>query len=89
MAAACGTALSASPHLIDATAPPAHLGLIIAAFLVSATVFTAPGWVKHLTNLEPTTVVWVERAELLSIAACLPLALHLVGIFSLLRGIAL
>nr|WP_314745721.1 type VII secretion integral membrane protein EccD [uncultured Corynebacterium sp.] len=89
MAAACGTALSASPHLIDATAPPAHLGLSIAAFLVSATVFTAPGWVKHLTNLEPTTVVWVERAELLSIAACLPLALHLVGIFSLLRGIAL
>ena len=48
MAAACGTALSARPHL-----------------------------------------VWVERAELLSIAACLPLALHLVGIFSLLRGIAL
>jgi type VII secretion integral membrane protein eccD len=89
MAAACGTALSASPHLIDATAPPAHLGLSIAAFLVSATVFTAPGWAKHLTNLEPTTVVWVERAELLSIAACLPLALHLVGIFSLLRGIAL
>ena len=89
MAAACGTALSASPHLVDATAPPAHLGLSIAAFLVSATVFTAPGWAKHLTNLEPTTVVWVERAELLSIAACLPLALHLVGIFSLLRGIAL
>ena len=89
MAAACGTALSASPHLIDATAPPAHLGLSITAFLVSATVFTAPGWAKHLTNLEPTTVVWVERAELLSIAACLPLALHLVGIFSLLRGIAL
>ena len=89
MSAACGTALSASPHLIDATAPPAHLGLSIAAFLVSATVFTAPGWAKHLTNLEPTTVVWVERAELLSIAACLPLALHLVGIFSLLRGIAL
>ena len=89
MAAACGTALSASPHLIDATTPPAHLGLSIAAFLVSATVFTAPGWAKHLTNLEPTTVVWVERAELLSIAACLPLALHLVGIFSLLRGIAL
>ena len=89
MSAACGTALSASPHLTDATAPPAHLGLSIAAFLVSATVFTAPGWAKHLTNLEPTTVVWVERAELLSIAACLPLALHLVGIFSLLRGIAL
>ena len=89
MAAACGTALSASPHLIDSTAPPAHPGLIIAAFLVSTIVFTAPGWAKHLTDLEPTTVVWVERAELLSIAACLPLALHLVGLFSLLRGIAL
>lgn len=82
LAAAGGTALVA-------TAPGTHVAVIILAFLVVSAAATAPGWAPHLTNLEPTTVVWIERAEVLSIAACLPLALHIVGLFTLLRGLAL
>lgn len=66
-----------------------HPALLIPTILVVAALLTSPAWAHRLTTLEPTTVVWIERAELLCIAACLPLALHLVGLFSLLRGISL
>ena len=38
-------------------------------------------------HLEPTTIVWFERAEALALAACLPLAAHLAGLFDLIRGL--
>lgn len=66
-----------------------HPALLIFTIIIVAVSLTSPAWAQRLTTLEPTTVVWIERAELLCIAACLPLALHLVGMFSLLRGIAL
>ena len=50
---------------------------------------TAPLWARYLGRLEPTTVVWWERAEALALAATLPLAAHCGGLFLAIRGIAL
>ncbi|QDZ42056.1 type VII secretion integral membrane protein EccD [Corynebacterium sp. sy039] len=36
---------------------------------------------------QPTTIVWLERCESLSIAACLPLCAHLAGVFSFIRSL--
>ncbi|MCS4535653.1 hypothetical protein [Corynebacterium sp. HS2168-gen11] len=39
--------------------------------------------------LEPTTVIWWERLELLALTCCVPLSLSLAGVFNALRGLAL
>lgn len=47
----------------------------------------SPLWVRRMPRLEPTTVIWFERAEALAVAASLPLALHIAGLFALIRGL--
>lgn len=42
---------------------------------------------QRLAWIAPTTMVWVERAEALCVAASLPLALQVLGVFSMLRGL--
>lgn len=59
---------------------------VIAALALVAGV-TAPLWAPRIPHLEPTTIVWFERAESLTIAASLPLAAHLLGLFMLIRGL--
>ncbi|WP_051625628.1 type VII secretion integral membrane protein EccD [Corynebacterium halotolerans] len=48
---------------------------------------SSPLWAARVPELEPTAVVWWERAESLAVAATLPLAAHLAGLFSLIRGL--
>ena len=48
---------------------------------------TAPLWAHHIKTLSPTTLNWLERFESLAVAATIPLAAHLLGIFSLIRGL--
>ena len=48
---------------------------------------TAPLWAHHIKNLPPTTLNWLERFESLAVAATIPLAAHILGIFSLIRGL--
>ena len=57
------------------------VGLIVVAML------SVPVWAGKLQQIEPTTIVWFERAEALALAACLPLAAHLAGLFEFIRGL--
>jgi hypothetical protein len=85
------TALAAALSCFLATfyAAKPHWLMILTCIIIATLLITAPGWADKITTFEPTTVVWLERLEALCIAACLPLALHIVGLFGLLRGIAL
>ncbi|MBX8995542.1 type VII secretion integral membrane protein EccD [Corynebacterium testudinoris] len=60
--------------------------IVVALGVVSAAI-SAPMWAAKVPDLEPTTVVWWERAESLAIAASLPLAAHVAGLFLLIRGL--
>ena len=40
-----------------------------------------------MPDVEPTTVVWFERAEIAATIAVIPLAVHLTGLFGLIRGL--
>ncbi|QNE88952.1 type VII secretion integral membrane protein EccD [Corynebacterium incognita] len=57
------------------------------ALLAGALLALAPVWAPHIPTVEPTTRVWLERAETAAIVAVLPLAVHLLGIFALIRGL--
>ncbi|MBF9010170.1 type VII secretion integral membrane protein EccD [Corynebacterium phoceense] len=61
--------------------------LLIAAVLIAATAATACLWAPRVARLEPTTLVWFERAEALALTAIVPLALHIAGVFVLIRGL--
>ena len=37
--------------------------------------------------MEPTTIVWFERAEIAATIAVIPLAVHLTGLFDMIRGL--
>ncbi|MDO4760824.1 MAG: type VII secretion integral membrane protein EccD [Corynebacterium sp.] len=65
---------------------PWLLGLcaLVALLMVSSLL-----WANRIPTIEPTTVVWIERAEALAIAACIPLALQVAGIFAMIRGLSL
>ena len=54
---------------------------------IVVTMLSAPLWADKLAHVEPTTIVWFERAEALALAACLPLAAHLAGLFEFIRGL--
>lgn len=64
-----------------------HPVAIAVALLATLTAATAVLWVRNVPELEPTTVVWFERAETAAIIAALPLALHVAGLFALIRGL--
>lgn len=73
---------------LDFPTPDAGLWVMSAVAVVTITVMvTAAVFASRFAALEPTAVVWLERAESLAIAASLPLALHLAGVFSLIRGL--
>ncbi|WCZ31836.1 hypothetical protein CMASS_01885 [Corynebacterium massiliense DSM 45435] len=61
--------------------------MLAVAAILAVCALTVPLWAHAVPSLEPTTVRWAERAESLAVAACLPLAAHLLGLFVLLRGL--
>lgn len=63
-----------------------HPVLAGVATIVALAGLSAPLWAERVPELAPTTVVWWERLEMLAVAAALPLAAHLVGLFALIRG---
>jgi hypothetical protein len=77
----CAVHAIATNGLAGAWAPTAVAALLLAAML------SAPLWTAKMSEVEPTTIAWFERIESLTIAACLPLAAHLAGIFELIRGL--
>ena len=70
-----------------AASEPGHPVQWALAGAVGAATLSAPLWAGRVPRLEPTAVVWWERAESLSLAATLPLAAHLAGLFALIRGL--
>ncbi|QGU03779.1 type VII secretion integral membrane protein EccD [Corynebacterium comes] len=79
--------LTACVSAAVAAAEPGHPVQWAVALIVAAVGLSAPVWASRVRDLEPTAVVWWERAESLSLAACLPLAAHLAGLFLLIRGL--
>ncbi|MCT1413470.1 type VII secretion integral membrane protein EccD [Corynebacterium sanguinis] len=64
-------------------AHPVWLGF---SYFLAALTLTAPLWSARVPDLEPTSLVWFERAEALAIIAVFPLGLLLMGAFDLIRG---
>ncbi|MDO5031275.1 type VII secretion integral membrane protein EccD [Corynebacterium sp.] len=61
--------------------------LTAVAVAVIAGMLAGALWAPRLGSVEPTVIVWWERAESLAIAASLPLAAHIVGVFMMIRGL--
>lgn len=61
--------------------------LSVIAGLIVVAMLSVPVWAGKLRQIEPTTIVWFERAEAFALAACLPLAAHLAGLFEFIRGL--
>ncbi|WP_288832344.1 type VII secretion integral membrane protein EccD [uncultured Corynebacterium sp.] len=66
---------------------PPHPAGYIAAGVVGLVSATAVAWVPRVPELEPTTVVWFERAEAVALIAVLPLAAHVAGVVDAVRGL--
>ena len=77
--------IAQNSYLASANTPTWTLA-IISALLALACV-SCLWWSPRMSSMEPTTLAWWERAEALSVAICLPLALHLTGIFIIIRGL--
>lgn len=65
----------------------AHPALLVLAGIVALTAASATIWARYVPDLEPTTLVWLERAEAAAIIAVMPLAVYLTGFFTLIRGL--
>ncbi|MDU0478728.1 type VII secretion integral membrane protein EccD [Staphylococcus chromogenes] len=58
--------------------------VVILCLLVS---MSAPLWAGRVRTLPAPTLNWLEKCETLSIAAAIPIAVHLIGVFGLIRGL--
>ncbi|AWB83406.1 type VII secretion integral membrane protein EccD [Corynebacterium liangguodongii] len=76
-----------SSALAVAHAGAVHPAWLALAFCVATVVLTATLWAARAPDLEPTTLVWVERAETAAIIAVIPLAFQLAGVFNIIRGL--
>lgn len=85
--AVCALACGVGAVAVTARSGDAHPALLIGAGLVALAAATAVLWASRVPDLEPTTLVWVERAEAAAIIAVIPLAVHMTGLFGLIRGI--
>ncbi|MDN8605254.1 type VII secretion integral membrane protein EccD [Corynebacterium ureicelerivorans] len=80
-------ALAAVVAAAEAAAQVGHPACIALACLAALTATTTVIWAPRVADLEPTTVVWFERAEIAATIAVIPLAVHLTGLFDMIRGI--
>ena len=88
VAAACGAVAVAVREWQMLSSPTTTTWVLsVVAGLVIVAMLSAPLWADKLAHVEPTTIVWFERAEALALAACLPLAAHLAGLFEFIRGL--
>ena len=78
-------ALAGAMLAVVAGAP--HPGQIVLTVLLVAVAVTAVVWAPQVRFLEPTRMVWLERAETVSIIAAVPLLVHMMGVFALIRGL--
>lgn len=64
-----------------------HPAQLLLAGAVALTALSTPLWVDRVPQLQPTTILWLERLESLAVAATIPLAAHLMGVFAAIRGL--
>lgn len=81
------TAAVAAAVLAVVRMPHPHPALLALAILLVLAAGCAPLWAPRLPELEPTTVVWFERAEAAAIIVVIPLAVQLAGVFGMIRGL--
>ncbi|WP_296134469.1 type VII secretion integral membrane protein EccD [uncultured Corynebacterium sp.] len=86
-AALAAVAVAARVWQAPPSPTPTTWVLTAVAGVIVLAALSAPVWAEVVGHLEPTTIVWFERAEALALAACLPLAAHLAGLFDLIRGL--
>ncbi|MDK8880108.1 type VII secretion integral membrane protein EccD [Corynebacterium sp. MSK008] len=86
---ACLTAvaLSAVVAAAAAAAQTGHPACIVLAALAALTAAATVAWAPRVPDVEPTTIVWFERAEIAATIAVIPLAVHLTGLFDMIRGL--
>lgn len=86
---ACLTAvaLSAVIAAAAAAAKTGHPACIAVAALAAIAAAATVAWAPRVPDVEPTTIVWFERAEIAATIAVIPLAVHLTGLFGLIRGL--
>lgn len=80
-------ALSAVVAAAAAAAGTGHPACIAVAALAALIAASTAAWAPRVPDLEPTTVVWFERAEIAATIAVIPLAVHLTGLFDMIRGL--
>lgn len=86
LALTASAAVVASVVVVAATGDP-HPAWLAGAFFTAGLALTAVLWAPRVPDLEPTTLVWLERAELVALIAVFPLGFHLAGVFDLIRGV--
>lgn len=86
---ACLTAvaLSAVVAASAAAAQTGHAACIAVAALAALAAAATVAWAPRVPDVEPTTIVWFERAEIAATIAVIPLAVHLTGLFDMIRGL--
>lgn len=86
---ACLTAvaLSAVIAAAAAAAQTGHPACIAVAALAALAAAATVAWAPRVPDVEPTTIVWFERAEIAATIAVIPLAVHLTGLFDMIRGL--
>ena len=86
---ACLTAvaLSAVIAAAAAAAQTGHPACIAVAALAALAAAVTVAWAPRVPDVEPTTIVWFERAEIAATIAVIPLAVHLTGLFDMIRGL--
>lgn len=86
---ACLTAVALSAVIAAAAAAArtGHPACIAVAALASIAAAATVAWAPRVPDAEPTTIVWFERAEIAATIAVIPLAVHLTGLFGLIRGL--
>ncbi|QPK83570.1 type VII secretion integral membrane protein EccD [Corynebacterium qintianiae] len=85
--ALCALGAVVASSLAAANAVEPHPVWVGFAFFTAALTLTAPMWSARVPDLEPTTLVWLERTEMAAIIAVFPLGVHLLGVFDLIRGL--
>ena len=86
---ACLTAVALSAVIAAAAAATqtGHPACIAVAALAALAAAATVAWAPRVPDVEPTTIVWFERAEIAATIAVIPLAVHLTGLFDMIRGL--
>ncbi|MBV7292693.1 type VII secretion integral membrane protein EccD [Corynebacterium sp. TAE3-ERU16] len=80
-------ALSGASGTVLAGIRSDSVGVVAVSSVTAVAVLTAPWWGRCVAEFRPVAVNWMERLETLAVAAALPLAAHILGVFALIRGL--